>query len=145
MRRLRSLAVGLAVAALAGAGAVLAGCGDAPSAQQAVQAECAADKNACVEVGVGRPRRHPRGTIIEVQWQAADGSTWFPVMQADVTLSALGASWTHIEFNGTYLPPGGLPGRVADRIVLHRVAEHAVRLVLHKLADALSVVGGSAR
>ena len=55
MRRLRSLAVGLAVAALAGAGAVLAGCGDALSAQQAVQAECAADKNACVEVGVGRP------------------------------------------------------------------------------------------
>ncbi len=55
MTGLRAWVLGLAVAALAGAGAVLAGCGDAPSAQQAVQAECAADKNACVEVGVGRP------------------------------------------------------------------------------------------
>ncbi len=55
MSRLRSLALGLAVAALAGAGIVVAGCGGEPSAQQAVQAECAADKDACVEVGVGRP------------------------------------------------------------------------------------------
>ena len=98
-----------------------------------------------VEVRVGAAHRHPRGTIIDVQWQAADGSNWFPVMQADVTLSALGANWTHIEFNGTYMPPGGLPGRVADRLVLHRVAEHAVRLVLTRLADSLVVVGGSAR
>ena len=98
-----------------------------------------------VEVRVGNPHRHPRGTIIDVQWQAADGSGWFPVMQADVTLSALGPCWTHIEFNGSYMPPGGLPGRVADRLVLHRVAEHVVRLVLTRLADTLTVVGGSAR
>ena len=97
------------------------------------------------EVRVSVARRHPRGTIIDVQWQAADGSTWCPVMQADVTLSALGAAWTHIEFNGSYLPPGGLPGRVADRVVLHRVAEHAARLVLTRLSHSLTGVGGASR
>ena len=55
MRRVRSLALALAALALAAAGGVLAGCGGAPSVQQAVQAECARDADACVEVGVGRP------------------------------------------------------------------------------------------
>ena len=51
----RVLALGSAALALATTGALLSGCGGEPSAQQAVQAECARDANACVEVGVGRP------------------------------------------------------------------------------------------
>jgi hypothetical protein len=98
-----------------------------------------------VEVQVGAPRRQPRGTIFDVQWQPVDGSRWFPVMQADVTLASLGANHTHVEFNGSYDPPGGAPGRVADRLVLHHVAEHAVRLVLTRLVEQLTVVAGGVR
>ena len=93
-----------------------------------------------VEVRLGSPRHHERGTVIDVQWQPADRSGWYPVMEGDVTLSALDATRTHAEFNGSYVPPGGAPGRVADRLVLHHVAEHAVRLVLTRLVAELSEV-----
>ena len=96
-----------------------------------------------VEVRTGSPRRQERGTVIDVQWQAAGATAWFPVMQADVLLSALGASWTHVEFNGSYVPPGGTPGRVADRLMLHHVGEHAVRLLLMRLVDELKGVAPS--
>jgi hypothetical protein len=91
-----------------------------------------------VEVRLGPPRRHERGTVIDVQWQPADWSGWYPVMQGDVSLSALSSARTHVEFNGSYTPPAGVPGRVADRLMLHHVAEHAVRLVLTRLAEELS-------
>jgi len=93
-----------------------------------------------VEVRLGNPRQQLRGTVIDVQWQPADRSGWYPVMEGDVTLSALGGERTHVEFNGSYAPPGGAPGRVADRLVLHHVAEHAVRLVLTRLVAELAGV-----
>ena len=68
-----------------------------------------------VEVRIGPPRHQQRGTVIDVQWQAAGGSAWFPVMQADVSMLGLGAAATHLEFSGNYTPPSGIPGRVADR------------------------------
>lgn len=55
MSRPRRVALGLALLLLAGGMALLAGCGGEPSAQQAIQAQCARDENACIEVGVGRP------------------------------------------------------------------------------------------
>ena len=45
----------LALVALGGLAALLAGCGGDPSAQQVAQATCARETSACVEVGVGRP------------------------------------------------------------------------------------------
>ena len=92
------------------------------------------------EVRVGAPRRQERGTVIDLQWQAAGGAGWLPVMHADLSLSALGAAATHVEFSGSYSPPGGLPGRVADRVVLHHVAEYAVRIALTRMVDDLTGV-----
>src|SRR4051794_16672068 len=62
-----------------------------------------------VEIRVGEPRQQGRGTVIDIEWQPAgtDGPrTWFPVMHADLSLAALAAASTHVEFNGSYIPPG---------------------------------------
>lgn len=91
-----------------------------------------------MEVRVGSPTRQPRGVIIDVQWQIAGRKEWLPVMQADLTLSALSSQLVHVEFNGCYCIPSGLSAAPADRMVQHRVVEYAVRLILMRVARGLA-------
>ena len=91
-----------------------------------------------MEVRVGDPIRQPRGVIIDVQWQAAGRPAWFPVMQADLTLSALSSQLVHIELNGCYSRLSALSPAPADRVVQHRVVEYAVRLILMRVAQGLA-------
>ena len=92
------------------------------------------------EVRVGGIAHQPRGTIVDVQWQPAGEVDWVPVVQGDVTLSALGPRLTHIEFNACYCRPSAVSSSPADRVVQHRVVEYAVRLILQRLADGLDAV-----
>ena len=92
-----------------------------------------------VHLRVGVPTHQPRGTIIDVQWRSGAGSGADPVMQADVTLSALGSRLVHLEFNGCYCGPGVLSAAPADRMMQHRVLEYAVRMILLRTARGLTV------
>lgn len=92
-----------------------------------------------IHLRVGLPTRQPRGTIIDVQWQSGSASGSDPVMQADVTLSALGSRLVHLEFNGCYCGAGVLSAAPADRVMQHRVLEYAVRLILMRMARGLTV------
>ena len=92
------------------------------------------------DVRIGTPTHQPRGTIVDVQWQPGDSRGWVPVMQADVTLSALGSQLSHLEFNGCYCRSSALSATPADRVMQHRVVEYAVRLILIRMARGL--VGG---
>ena len=98
-----------------------------------------------MEVRIGRTTRHPRGTIIDVQWGHETFSGWDPVIQADATLSPLGANVVHLEFNGCYCGSGVLSSSPADRMMQHRVVEYAVRLILTRFADSLRPTGMSSR
>ena len=91
-----------------------------------------------VEIRVGNPTRQQRGVIIDVQWQAARRREWLPVMQADLTLSALSSQLVHVEFNGCYCRPSAMSAAPADRVVQHRVVEYAVRLILMRVARGLA-------
>jgi len=91
------------------------------------------------EVRIGQATHQPRGTIVDVQWQPGGSNDWIPVMQADLTLSALSSQLTHIEFNGCYCRPSALSSAPADRVVQHRVVEFATRMILERVAKALAL------
>jgi hypothetical protein len=91
-----------------------------------------------LEVRVGEPTRQPRGTIVDLQWQAAGQDAWLPVMQADITLSALSSQLVHLEFTGCYCRSAALSAAPADRVVQQRVVEFAVRLILMRAVRGLS-------
>lgn len=90
-----------------------------------------------VEVRVGRATHQPRGTIVDVQWQPGGVTDWVPVMQADLTLSALSSQLAHLEFTGCYCRSSALSSTAADRVVQHRVVEFAVRIILERVAKEL--------
>ena len=67
-----------------------------------------ADCCVTVEVRVGYPRWHQRGTVIDVQWQAAGDRPWSPDVQADVSVI------------GAFIVP--MPGATIDRDAVFAVA-----------------------
>lgn len=89
------------------------------------------------DVRVGRTSHQPRGTIVDLQWQPSGTEDWVPVMQADITLSALSSQLSHLEFNGCYCRSSALSSTPADRVVQHRVVEYAVRMILERVSRAL--------
>ena len=97
-----------------------------------------------MEVRIGRTTHLPRGTIVDVQWGHDAGLGWYPVFQADATLSALTSQMVHLEFNGCYCRSGALSSSPADRMMQHRVVEYAVRLILTRLADSVTAAGNTA-
>ena len=52
-------------------------------------------------------------------------------------IEPLGPDLTQLTFQGSYTPPLGLPGRLLDRWVLHRVAEANVKNLVDRIAKAL--------
>jgi len=100
-----------------------------------------------VEIHVGRPVRGAAVTLIPLRWQVTHGEGMFPVMDAELELAALGPHVTQLSMDGRYDPPLGRAGRVADRALMHRVAEATVRdfvqRVGQKLMDALAEHGAS--
>lgn len=93
-------------------------------------------KSVSLEIGVAEI--HRSGLVYPIRWTAAGAGALFPELNADLALSQLGSSMTSLSLDGTYEPPGGVVGRVADRIVLGRVAEATVRNWVDRLAEAVS-------
>jgi hypothetical protein len=87
-----------------------------------------------VEVTLGPVRRHDDATLLAFSWQASGHPSLFPALDADLEVSPLGESQSELSLRGRYEPPGGAPGRVADRLVLHRLADATVRAFLSRLA-----------
>lgn len=93
-------------------------------------------KSVSLEIGVAEI--HRSGLVYPIRWTATGAGALFPELNADLALSQMGSSMTSLSLDGTYEPPGGLVGRVADRIVLGRIAEATVRNWVDRLAEAVS-------
>ena len=93
---------------------------------------------AAVEFEMGTPVLSTSSVTFPVRWKATGPTSLFPVMDAELVLSEMGAS-THIEMRGVYRPPLGGIGMVLDRLALHRVAEATVRSFLERLVASLSL------
>ncbi|HJQ78067.1 MAG TPA: hypothetical protein VJ948_12530 [Acidimicrobiia bacterium] len=91
-----------------------------------------------VELKIGVARFQRSGLVYAVHWKAIGATVLFPVLNADLVLTNVGADRTTITLRGTYEPPLGVVGRLADRAILGRLAEATVRNWVDRLAGELN-------
>lgn len=92
-------------------------------------------KSVSLEIGVAEI--HRSGLVYPIKWTASGASALFPELNADLALSQMGQSMTALSLDGTYEPPLGVVGRMADRMILGRVADATVRNWMDRLAEAV--------
>jgi hypothetical protein len=76
-------------------------------------------------------------TRIPISWQAAERARLFPLMDAELSVYALTATETQLDFLGHYEPPLGVVGGAFNAIVGHRVAEASVHRFVTDVAEYL--------
>lgn len=86
-------------------------------------------KAAFVDLGTLIPTAS--GWEAEIAWRASTAAPLFPVFAG--TLRARGSE---LSVDGLYAPPGGVVGRVADRLLLHLAANATARWLLGEIARA---------
>jgi hypothetical protein len=76
--------------------------------------------------------------LLTLRWKAAGpGGALFPVLDADITLTAAGDDQTELRLDGVYRPPLGAAGAGLDRAILHRVATATMRTFVGRVAAEL--------
>jgi hypothetical protein len=86
------------------------------------------------------PGIHGPRTRLMLEWQAAKAASLFPVMKAQLSVYALSAEETQLDFLGDYEPPGSVIGAAVDAIVGRRIAEATVHQLVKDLAERLREV-----
>lgn len=98
-----------------------------------------------VEVQFGDLVVSDRTARVPLRWQAAGlTGALFPVLDADIALTAAGGSSVLMRVDGTYRPPMGRAGASLDQVVLHRVATATVRGFLERAAALIARPGEAA-
>jgi hypothetical protein len=90
-----------------------------------------------VHLEIGQPGIQSSGLVYPIHWTATGATMLFPELDADLILTKRGSKSTSITLRGTYRPPLGPIGRLADRAVLGRVAEATIKNWVDRLASAL--------
>ena len=89
------------------------------------------------------PRRLGAALYIPIRWQATGPSGLFPVLDGELELAPLGEHRTQLAISASYTPPLDGFGAMADRALLHRVAESTVKGFLDQVGQRLrSPAGG---
>jgi hypothetical protein len=85
------------------------------------------------------PVRRDGEVTVALRWEAS-GVTGdlFPVLDAQLTLTADGADRSRLELIGSYRPPLGRAGEALDRAIMSRVAEATIRSLLEQAAAILA-------
>lgn len=102
---------------------------------------------ATIDLDVGEPVYGSEKITIPFAWRAAGAEWLFPHMEAELVLTPIGPSLTHLVLRGRYSPPMHPVGTFLDRLAMHRIAEATVRNFLERMLDALTEEarpGGSA-
>jgi hypothetical protein len=94
-----------------------------------------------VEIKIGTAELHRTGIAYPITWTATGAEVLFPKLDAELMLAHVGKNSTRMAIEGTYEPPLGVVGKVADRALLGRYADAAVRNWLDRLA--VSLVGNA--
>lgn len=90
-----------------------------------------------VEIDLGPIRTHGDALLIGFAWHARGGLSLLPRLEADIEIAPLGSSQTEIVLRGRYEPPGGTLGARIDELLLHRLADSAVRSFLGAVCSEL--------
>ena len=80
---------------------------------------------------LGWPRRTATGWEAEISWRAATAAPLFPVFSGWLAIGP-----DSMQIDGLYAPPGGVVGRVADRMLLHVAANATARWLLAEIDRA---------
>ncbi|HUZ87871.1 MAG TPA: hypothetical protein VNF26_13060 [Candidatus Baltobacterales bacterium] len=91
-----------------------------------------------IELELGEAMRGATLTIRPVRWHAAANAGLFPELDGHIEVAALGVGATQLGLSANYKPPLGLIGKLADRTLLHRVAEVTVKDFVERVALRLS-------
>jgi hypothetical protein len=89
-----------------------------------------------VRIHLGDPARLASTTSLPMSWEPV-GETLLPKLEADLEVGALGPARTQLAIGARYRPPLGRLGRVADRVLLHRVAEATVKDFPDRVGEAV--------
>ncbi len=95
-------------------------------------------RDVVIDVGAFEPVEAIRAKL-HLDWRAAEASTLFPSLSADLEVAALSfhPPVTQVTLVGHYDPPLGLLGAAVDRLFAHRVAEAALHRFLHTVTDRI--------
>jgi hypothetical protein len=80
-----------------------------------------------VTVELGTPIQDEGRTLVPIRWRPESREALFPALEGEIEAAPVGADRTQLSMTARYTPPFGLLGRVADRALLHRVAEATVK------------------
>jgi hypothetical protein len=84
------------------------------------------------------PVERDDSATIGMRWEAIGvTSGLFPVLDANITLTAEGGEATQMTLTAVYRPPLGALGAGLDRVVLHKVATATVRSLMTSMARAM--------
>lgn len=83
------------------------------------------------------PRHSSGGTRVHLTWRARSLPGLFPIMQAELSVKAAPTGHAVLILDGTYCPPLGILGLLADRVLGMRVALATAEQLLAALADAV--------
>ena len=75
--------------------------------------------------------RTATGYELEIGWRAATAAPLFPVFSGRLHIGGM-----DLRIEGIYAPPGGVVGRIADRVLLHTAANATARWLLGELDRA---------
>jgi len=90
-----------------------------------------------VRIRAGPAREHGDSVLVPLSWEATDGVSLFPRLDADLEAAPFGAGQTQLCLRARYDPPGGALGRSIDQMLLHRLAEATVRAFLTDICRGL--------
>jgi hypothetical protein len=92
-----------------------------------------------VRVRFADPVTRNGALTLAVRWEAAGpAGELFPVLDADLTLTADGDERTRLRLDGSYRPPLGRTGVALDRVVMGRIATATIRSLTESVADAIA-------
>ncbi len=82
---------------------------------------------------------HEDFAVGAMRWEATGpGGALFPALDADIKLTQAGDDATVLAVCGVYRPPLGALGAGLDRVVLHRLAQAAIRTFAHRVGAAIT-------
>jgi hypothetical protein len=90
---------------------------------------------------VGQALTTDRVALLPLRIRVEDHQRLFPSLEGSLDAGWLGPGRTHLELTATYEPPFGVVGRIADRALLHRVAEAVAQRFLEAVARELEARG----
>jgi hypothetical protein len=97
-----------------------------------------------VRIETGEVTRLGEKTVLPMSWIATGAAGLFPEMEGDLEVAPLGLGRTQLAMSARYKPPLGPLGDVADRAVLHRVAEATIKDFVDRVALALTTLAAGA-